>query len=74
MTENLHGFSMRVLPGECVALLDRSNTILEDIVGLMTGNLRPRSGRLVMADAHFQAATVCASKRSALFRPTRRAQ
>ena len=41
VTENLHGFSMRVLPGECVALLDRSNTILEDIVGLMSGGLRP---------------------------------
>ena len=44
---------MRVLPGECVALLDRSNTILEDIVGLMTGNLRPRSGRLVMGGRPF---------------------
>ena len=53
VTENLHGFSMRVLPGECVALLDRSNTILEDIVGLMTGNLRPRSGRLVMGGRPF---------------------
>ena len=53
VTENLHGFSMRVLPGECVALLDRSNTILEDIVGLMTGNLRPRGGRLVMGGRPF---------------------
>lgn len=53
VTENLHGFSMRVLPGECVALLDRSNTILEDIVGLMSGGLRPRSGRLVMGGRPF---------------------
>ncbi|MCQ4735931.1 hypothetical protein NE463_21125, partial [Anaerotruncus colihominis] len=34
-----------------------------------------RALRLPMdLDIHFQAATVCASKRSALFRPTRRAQ
>lgn len=53
VTENLHGFSMRVLPGECVALLDRSNTILEDIVGLMSGDQRPRGGRIMMGGRPF---------------------
>lgn len=43
-TENIKKLSFDVYKGECVALLDINNTVLNDIINLLNSSLRPDSG------------------------------
>lgn len=43
-TQSLRRLSFSVMEGECTTLLDLDNTVLTDIMGLMTGSLCPESG------------------------------
>ncbi len=52
--ESVKGLSFSVWPGECVTILDRSNTILQDMVMLLNREITPDSGRIMMNGLPFE--------------------
>ncbi|HBG76524.1 MAG TPA: sugar ABC transporter ATP-binding protein [Clostridiales bacterium] len=50
-TDAIHSLSFSVWPGECVVILDRSNTILGDIMSLMNRESKPKKGNILVNGA-----------------------
>ncbi len=47
-TENMKDISLTINKGECAVLLDMNNTILHDVVDIMTGSQKPLSGDILI--------------------------
>lgn len=45
-TENLSSMNFTIHRGECISLLDIQNSVLEEILGLMTGNIQEWGGEI----------------------------
>lgn len=46
-TENLRGISFKIKKGQCTIILDLSNTVLDEIIKLVNGELQPAKGKLI---------------------------
>lgn len=53
VTDNIKDMSVTVEKGECVVFLDISNTVLTDMMELMTGDLVPDEGKLLLDGEDF---------------------
>jgi ABC-type sugar transport system, ATPase component len=52
-TGNLDGLSFSVQKGQCTVVLDMDSTSLHDILGLMDGSIRPKSGEILFRGRPF---------------------
>jgi ribose transport system ATP-binding protein len=53
-TENIHGMSFTVEKGQCVVLLDMNNTVLTDMMNLITYEMKPLSGKILLEGHPFR--------------------
>jgi ribose transport system ATP-binding protein len=52
-TDNLKNMNFSIEKGSCVAILDMNNTVLNDIVQLMNGQLTPKQGNIFLDGSIF---------------------
>ncbi|ALS25599.1 L-arabinose transporter ATP-binding protein [Paenibacillus sp. 32O-W] len=52
-TQNLDSLTFHIAKGECTVLLDSDNTMLADFLGLMSGEISPRSGSIWLGEERY---------------------
>lgn len=52
-TQNLDSMTFNIAKGECTVLLDSDNTVLTDFLGLMSGQISPHSGSILLDEERY---------------------